>query len=334
MVGGLVRAPQTRQGQHVVRTKLKHVLSGKVVDQTFNSDTKVDTANVDRRDMHTFTTTVPASCSWTRALTISSPFRRHHRRCEELPARGAGRTVAMHDGTPLYLDLPASVELVITYTEPGLQGDRSTGGTEPATVRDRPADSGSAVHDHRREGQGRHPYRRLPGPRRSLLLPGSSTRSKARKRALDILFEAELRGTDPLATLAQRTADADPPVRDYTAVLVGGVEAHRPRSMPGSPHGWHLAGPCHGCPGSTALRFGSRSSRSTLARSPMRSRSPKPSSLWQSFPPTSRRHSSTACCGRSLLETCVALHSESMHPVDVATNLLEAFNAGDRARMR
>ena len=43
-------------------------------------------------------------------------------------------TVAMHDGTPLYLELPASVELVVTYTEPGLQGDRSTGGTKPATV--------------------------------------------------------------------------------------------------------------------------------------------------------------------------------------------------------
>jgi elongation factor P len=43
-------------------------------------------------------------------------------------------TVAIHDGTPLYIDLPASVELEITYTEPGLQGDRSTGGTKPATV--------------------------------------------------------------------------------------------------------------------------------------------------------------------------------------------------------
>jgi N utilization substance protein B len=54
----------------------------------------------------------------------------------------------------------------------------------------------------------------------------SGTRSKARKRALDILFEAELRGADALATLATRTADADPPVRDYTAVLVEGVVAH------------------------------------------------------------------------------------------------------------
>ncbi len=43
-------------------------------------------------------------------------------------------TVALHDGTPLYVELPASVELVITYTEPGVQGDRSTGGTKPATL--------------------------------------------------------------------------------------------------------------------------------------------------------------------------------------------------------
>jgi elongation factor P len=42
--------------------------------------------------------------------------------------------IALHEGDPLYLELPASVVLEITYTEPGLQGDRSTGGTKPATV--------------------------------------------------------------------------------------------------------------------------------------------------------------------------------------------------------
>jgi len=54
----------------------------------------------------------------------------------------------------------------------------------------------------------------------------SSSRSKARKRALDILFEAELRGADPVATLEERAAAADPPVREYTAKLVRGVAAH------------------------------------------------------------------------------------------------------------
>ena len=42
--------------------------------------------------------------------------------------------IALNNGNPLYVDLPASVVLEITYTEPGLQGDRSTGGTKPATV--------------------------------------------------------------------------------------------------------------------------------------------------------------------------------------------------------
>jgi len=42
--------------------------------------------------------------------------------------------VATNEGRVLYIELPASVELEVTYTEPGLQGDRSTGGTKPATV--------------------------------------------------------------------------------------------------------------------------------------------------------------------------------------------------------
>ena len=55
----------------------------------------------------------------------------------------------------------------------------------------------------------------------------TATRSKARKRALDILFESELRGSAILDTLAERTADADPPVRDFTADLVRGVVDHQ-----------------------------------------------------------------------------------------------------------
>ena len=43
-------------------------------------------------------------------------------------------TIALHEGAPLYIELPASVVLEITYTEPGLQGDRSSAGTKPATL--------------------------------------------------------------------------------------------------------------------------------------------------------------------------------------------------------
>ncbi|HWL96485.1 MAG TPA: transcription antitermination factor NusB [Nocardioidaceae bacterium] len=54
-----------------------------------------------------------------------------------------------------------------------------------------------------------------------------SARTKARKRALDILFECELRGIPVVATLAERVAAAEPPVGEYTVELVEGVSGHR-----------------------------------------------------------------------------------------------------------
>ncbi|MGH8888220.1 MAG: transcription antitermination factor NusB [Acidothermaceae bacterium] len=56
-----------------------------------------------------------------------------------------------------------------------------------------------------------------------------SARTKARKRALDVLFECDLRSSDVLETLAQRLAQAEPPVPEYTVSLVEGVVAHRDR---------------------------------------------------------------------------------------------------------
>jgi len=56
-----------------------------------------------------------------------------------------------------------------------------------------------------------------------------AARTKARKRAVDVLYEAELRGVDALTTLAERVALADPPVNDYTVQLVEGVHANRAR---------------------------------------------------------------------------------------------------------
>ena len=56
-----------------------------------------------------------------------------------------------------------------------------------------------------------------------------SARSKARKRALDVLFESEQRGADTLETLAGRLAAADPPVGEFTVELVEGVVSNRDR---------------------------------------------------------------------------------------------------------
>jgi elongation factor P len=123
------------KGNTVVRTKLKHVLSGKVVDRTFNSDTKVDTASVDRREMqylyHDGDGYVFMDNDTFDQLTIADAVVGD---AKNYLLENQSAIVAMHEGNPLYIDLPASVELEITYTEPGLQGDRSTGGNKPATV--------------------------------------------------------------------------------------------------------------------------------------------------------------------------------------------------------
>ena len=70
-----------------------------------------------------------------------------------------------------------------------------------------------------------------------------AARSKARKRALDVLYESDVRGVDALRTLSERVALADPPVNDYTIELVEGVQANRPqidRILSDYADGWTL----------------------------------------------------------------------------------------------
>jgi elongation factor P len=123
------------KGPAFVRTKLKAVLSGKVVDKTFNAGTKVDTANVDKRTMQylykdgsefVFMDTDTYDQIHVQPDTVGS--------AADYMLENQNAIVATHDGTPLYVELPASVVLEITHTDPGLQGDRSTGGTKPATL--------------------------------------------------------------------------------------------------------------------------------------------------------------------------------------------------------
>jgi elongation factor P len=148
-----------------VRTKLKNVLSGKVVDKTFNAGTKVETATVDKRDMQYLykdgTDFVFMDSNTYDQLTS----RGHRRRRGELPAREPGGDRRRARGARRSTSsCPTSVVLEITYTEPGLQGDRSTGGTKPATVETGYEIAVPLVLGDWHQGQGRHPHRRLPRP--------------------------------------------------------------------------------------------------------------------------------------------------------------------------
>jgi elongation factor P len=130
------------KGGAFVRTKLKNVMSGKVVDRTFNAGVRVEQASVDRREMQylyregddfVFMDTETYDQPHIPEATVGDAA---NYLLEEQNA-----TVAFNEGVPLYVELPAAVELTVSQTDPGLQGDRSTGGTKPATL-----ETGAQIH--------------------------------------------------------------------------------------------------------------------------------------------------------------------------------------------
>ena len=193
------------KGGAFVRTTLKNVLSGKVVDKTFNAGTKVETATVDKRtmqylyadgedyvfmDLETYDQIqVPGGTVGEAANYL-------------LPEAEA--IVATHEGVPLYVELPTSVDPRGHLHRAGPAGRPLDRRQQAGDRRDRRDRAGAAVHHHRREDQGRHPRRPLPRPR--LMAEGPKhpmpARRKARKRALDVLYEADLRDLPPVEVLA------------------------------------------------------------------------------------------------------------------------------------
>jgi elongation factor P len=123
------------KGGAFVRTKMKSISSGKVVDRTFNAGTKIDFATVDRRDFSylyrdgdgfVFMDTADYDQVTVPSTVVGD--------AANYMLENQTVTIATHDGDPLYVELPTSVVLEVTYTEPGLQGDRSSAGTKPATL--------------------------------------------------------------------------------------------------------------------------------------------------------------------------------------------------------
>ena len=123
------------KGGAFVRTTLKNVRTGQVVDKTFRAAEKVDQAKIDRRewqylyndgsdyvfmDQETYDqmTVSPAT------LGVATKYL----------VENSVTTLMMYGDEIVGVELPPSVELTVAETEPGLQGDRSSGGTKPATL--------------------------------------------------------------------------------------------------------------------------------------------------------------------------------------------------------
>ena len=123
------------KGPAFVRTKMRQVLTGKVVEKTFNAGVKIEIAILEKREMQflykegedfVFMDNKTFDQMNISAATVGDAANDMLENTEAI--------VAINENNPLYIELPAAVQLTVTYTEPGLQGDRSSGGTKPATV--------------------------------------------------------------------------------------------------------------------------------------------------------------------------------------------------------
>jgi elongation factor P len=123
------------KGPAFVRTKLKQVQSGKVVDETFRAGEKVDEVRLERRDYQflykdgDFLTFMSLETYEQISLPADT--------MEDLTKFvKESETVSMllREGSPLTVEPPANVDLLVTQTDPGFKGDTAQGGTKPATM--------------------------------------------------------------------------------------------------------------------------------------------------------------------------------------------------------
>jgi elongation factor P len=123
------------KGGAFVRTKLRNVRSGAVLDRTFNAGVKVDQAIVERKDYQYL---YPEAEDFV-FMDLQTYDQIHVPKtlvgaAADYLVEGGEAQVALHEGVPISVDLPASMVLSITKTDPGVKGDTRTGSMKPATL--------------------------------------------------------------------------------------------------------------------------------------------------------------------------------------------------------
>ena len=239
------------KGGAFVRTKLKNVRTGAVVERTYRADEKLEQAIIDKREMQ-FLYRDGAEYVFMDTSTYEQL---------QVPPAALGDAASylketdeavlqLYDGEIVGVDLPAAVELAVTDTEPGMQGDRVSGARKPATLQTGLVvqvplfvNSGDVIKvdtrtgeyltracgprtiskRHRRaiDGHGGAPC--TGGARVGALWRAMTERHQSRERALSLLYEAELKGDTPASVVAALPVAPDP----FARALVDGAEAHR-----------------------------------------------------------------------------------------------------------
>ncbi len=123
------------KGKAFVRMKLKNLHNGSVIDKTFRAGEDVKQAVIDRRE-HQFLYRDGTDFHFMDLETYAQFSLGTDQVGEAVNFLRDGATVELpvYEGTPLSVDLPASVELEVTHAEPGVKGDRVSGATKPVTL--------------------------------------------------------------------------------------------------------------------------------------------------------------------------------------------------------
>jgi elongation factor P len=123
------------KGGAFVRTKLKNVRTGAVIERTYRADEKLEQAIIDKREMQYLYTdgdeyVFMDNSSYEQLQVTGASLGESTQYLKE----GDSAVLQMYDGEIVGVDLPAAVELAVTTTEPGVQGDRVSGARKPATL--------------------------------------------------------------------------------------------------------------------------------------------------------------------------------------------------------
>jgi len=124
------------KGAAFVRTKLKNVTTGRTIDKTFNSGVKLTEVRIERRT-HQFLYQDEMGYIMMDQETFNQiPVQKEMIIGVDFLKEGDTLDIIVHAETEnvLYAELPATVNLQVTYTEPGLRGDTATNATKPATL--------------------------------------------------------------------------------------------------------------------------------------------------------------------------------------------------------
>ncbi len=123
------------KGGAFVRTKLRNVKTGAVVEKTFNAGVKVGLAIVERKDMQYLYRDDDNLVFMDKVTYEQVPVGVGVAGgAERYLSEGSSAQVAMHQGNPISVDLPASLALTVTETQPGVKGDTRTAAMKPATL--------------------------------------------------------------------------------------------------------------------------------------------------------------------------------------------------------